>query len=64
MTSIQTGCLVCAWGNDIPEGDYCRACGYGFPEPMPEAKPNESKLSLAIKYARGGDAPTQFKKYA
>jgi hypothetical protein len=26
----MTGCILCAHGNDLPEGEYCRACGEGF----------------------------------
>ena len=26
--SEPVGCLICANGNDIPEGEYCRACGF------------------------------------
>lgn len=23
----KQGCLLCAWGNDLPPDEYCRACG-------------------------------------
>lgn len=26
----MSGCILCAHGNDLPEGEYCRACGEGF----------------------------------
>ena len=57
------GCLLCAWGNDLPEGEHCRACGCGLPA-MEAVKPGESKLAAAVKAARGGDAPIPFKGYA
>lgn len=60
----HSGCLLCAWGNDLPEGEHCRACGCGLPESKAAAKPEESKLATAIKAARGGDAPIPFKGYA
>lgn len=25
--SDHTGCVLCANGNDLPEGEYCRGCG-------------------------------------
>lgn len=58
------GCLLCAWGNDLPEGEYCRACGCGLSEQAALSKPGESKLAAAVKAARGGDAPIPFKGYA
>jgi hypothetical protein len=27
---MTDGCILCAHGNDLPEGEYCRACGEGF----------------------------------
>jgi len=29
-------CIACANGNDLPEGEYCRACGRGY---LPNRKP-------------------------
>lgn len=23
----RSGCIICANGNDLPDGEYCRACG-------------------------------------
>ena len=60
----QGGCLLCAGGNDLPEGEHCRACGCGLSEPAAAAKTGESNLAAAIKAARGGDAPIPFKGYA
>jgi len=57
------GCTLCAHGNDLPEGEWCRACGFGLP--MPETKPAELfGLAKAVKAARGGDAPTPKRGYA
>ena len=60
----QCGCLLCAWGNDLPEGEHCRACGCGLSDSAASAKLGESKLTAAVKAARGGDAPIPFKGYA
>jgi hypothetical protein len=27
---MTNGCILCAHDNDLPEGEYCRACGEGF----------------------------------
>ena len=24
---MNIGCIICANGNDLPDGEYCRACG-------------------------------------
>ena len=56
------GCLLCAWGNDLPEGEHCRACGCGLPTKEP--KPKAVDLAEAVKRARGGDAPIPFRGYA
>lgn len=28
----MSGCILCAHGNDLPDGEYCRACGEGCEE--------------------------------
>jgi hypothetical protein len=42
---IPQGCSICANGSDIPEGEYCRACGF---------ENNMTSLGRAVKMARGG----------
>ena len=27
---MRSGCICCANGNDLPDGEYCRACGRDF----------------------------------
>jgi hypothetical protein len=44
----DTGCMLCANGNDVPDGEYCRACGY---------ENNMYPLAAAVKRARGVNAP-------
>ena len=29
---MDIGCICCANGNDLPDGEYCRACGNGLDE--------------------------------
>ena len=41
------GCLLCAWGNDLPEGEHCRACGCGLSAPATSAKPASVKEGIA-----------------
>lgn len=53
--------LCCDAGDDF---DYCRACGFTVLDiPGEEKQPEESNLAKAIKKARGGDAPINFKGY-
>lgn len=63
---MHGGCLLCAGGNDLPEGEYCRACGCGLPTQTAtkEQKPKDAGLADAVKKARGGDAPIPFRGYA
>ena len=60
------GCLLCAWGNDLPEGEHCRACGCGLPTrtATKDSKPKTVDLAEAVKRAQSGDAPIPFKGYA
>lgn len=44
----MAGCICCANGNDIPDGEYCRACGR-------EGK--TTPLGAAVMRARGKDGP-------
>lgn len=49
-TQVETqapGCSICANGNDIPDGEWCRACGFS----------RESKLLRAVRLARGSSEP-------
>lgn len=29
IARMKFGCMICANGNDLPEGEYCRFCGLG-----------------------------------
>ena len=58
------GCTLCAHGNDLPPGEYCRACGLGEDETRQPEPAARDKLAEAIKSARGGDAARPFKGYA
>lgn len=44
-------CILCANGNDLPEGEYCRGCG----------RSNESNLKRAVRLARGSSEPPTMK---
>ena len=47
-TPLQgAGCLLCAEGNDLPRGEWCRSCG----------RSNETPLARAVRLARGSDTP-------
>lgn len=43
------GCTLCAHGNDLPEGEYCRACGFGIEK--------LTGLARGIALARGINSP-------
>jgi hypothetical protein len=44
-------CICCANGNDLPEGEYCRACGRGnSPLPLPPTVDIESSAKIEIIY--------------
>lgn len=58
------GCTLCAHGNDLPEGEWCRACGLGLPVQQEAAVDELSPLAKAVKAARGGDAPIPKRGYA
>lgn len=60
---MRNGCICCANGNDLPEAEHCRACGYGLPQ-KEAPKTKDSELAMAVKAARGGDAPIPFRGYA
>lgn len=45
-------CTICVGA--MPEGEWCRACGEGLPEPAPEPAP-KSALQEAIDRARHPD---------
>ena len=51
----QDGCSLCVGA--MPEGEWCRACGAGLPEPEPDEP--KSRLWEAIDRARYPD-PVEF----
>jgi hypothetical protein len=60
-------CPCCANGNDLPDGEYCRACGRENPPPAaaePGPPADESPLARAVRLARGGPAPRPFRGFA
>lgn len=61
--SAGLGCICCANGNDLPEGEWCRACGFGLPV-REDTNDELSPLAKAVKAARGGDAPIPKRWYA
>ena len=44
---LVNGCILCANGNDLPEGEYCRGCG---------RENNLSPLGRAVRIARGSES--------
>lgn len=64
LTVKRNGCTICANGNDLPEGEYCRACGFvEYKRRNPETIP-KNKLKEAVKSARGYPEPIPFTFYA
>ena len=47
QSNPESGCMLCANGNDIPDGEWCRACGFS----------REPNLARAVRLARGGTEP-------
>lgn len=67
MENISTeGCNLCAHGNDLSDGEWCRACGYGLPptSEKPKSPEGDNRLADAVREARGGDAPTPKRGFA
>lgn len=58
----KSDCILCCNGNDLPDGEWCRACERGCANPVIEVKNYESDLSRAVKLARGVKAPPKDKR--
>jgi hypothetical protein len=56
-------CICCVNGNELPDGEWCRACNRGVVEVQRETV-DDNRLGFAIRSARGGDAPTQKRGFA
>ena len=61
---VMRQCICCANGNDLPDGEWCRACNRGKSEADNTATPDNSPLGAAIRAARGGDAPVPKRGFA
>lgn len=53
---VRRQCICCANGNDLPDGEWCRACNRGKSEPETPVPLDNNPLGAAIRAARGGDA--------
>jgi|1185.fasta_scaffold1024568_1 hypothetical protein len=63
---MKEGCIICANGNDMPEGEYCRACGreglaVGLRAAVIKARGRSEPPTVPVKFSVSNgerDAPT------
>lgn len=59
------GCICCANGNDLSDGDVCLGCGRGIKAPItPPQPPPAGTLARAVWDARGGPPPVPKRAFA
>ena len=49
---VRRQCICCANGNDLPDGEWCRACNRGKSGPETTVALDNSPLGAAIRAAR------------
>lgn len=53
---MKEGCILCANGNDLPEGEHCRACGReglatGLRAAVIKARGRQEPPSVPVRFA-------------